>query len=83
MRYACGVDEKGEVIDVRDPMVERFRAVAAEAGGDPGRTVDGFLALREVFGTDLPADPIFRGLLVRLLGELVDLGAAATVKRVG
>lgn len=83
MRYAGGVDEKGEAIDVRDPMVERFKAIAAEAGGDPGRIVDGFLALREVFGTDLPADPLFRALLVQLLGNLFELGAAATVERVG
>ncbi|MFD1941846.1 mannitol dehydrogenase family protein [Paradevosia shaoguanensis] len=82
MRYATGTDEKGDPIDVRDPMVDRFRAIAAEAGRDAERLVDGFLGLREVFGTDLPDDPTFRALLVRLLTSLLEQGAAATVGQV-
>ena len=83
MRYAMGVDENGEAIDVRDPMAARFSAIAAEAGRDPERLVDGFIGLREIFGTDLPADGAFRGLLVVLLRSLLENGSAATVARVG
>jgi len=82
MRYALGIDEAGRPIDVRDPLAGRFAAIAAEHGRDPERLVDAFLALREVFGTDLPGRPAFRAVLVRHLASLLERGAAATVAAV-
>ena len=79
MRYVSGQDEAGKAIDVRDPLSARFAAVAAEAGGDAGRLADGLLAIREVFGTDLPADPRFTGPVREALASLYRQGAAATV----
>jgi fructuronate reductase len=79
MRYASGTDEKGEPIDVRDPLHERFAAIAAKAGGDPAALVDGYLGIREVFGDRLPADKAFRALLEQHMKSLVGRGAAATV----
>ncbi len=80
MRYVSGQDEAGQPIDVRDPLAARFAAVAAEAGGDAGRLADGLLAIREVFGTDLPADPRFTGPVRAALTSLYRQGAAATVE---
>jgi fructuronate reductase len=82
MRYASGTDEKGEPIDVRDPLRERFAAIAAKAGGDPAALVDGYLGIREVFGDSLPADKAFRALLEQHMKSLVERGAAATVAAV-
>jgi fructuronate reductase len=44
MRYAAGTDEQGRRIEVADPLAERFRLVAAEAGADPTALARGFLA---------------------------------------
>ncbi|HEY4200139.1 MAG TPA: mannitol dehydrogenase family protein [Devosiaceae bacterium] len=79
MRYVKGVDEKGEAIDVRDPLAARFKAIADAAGSDPAKLVDGLLAVREVFGSELPGNTVFRETLVRHLGSLFQRGAAATV----
>ena len=34
MRYVTGIDEKGDAIDVRDPLAARLRAIADAAGPD-------------------------------------------------
>ncbi|GGF19314.1 mannitol dehydrogenase [Youhaiella tibetensis] len=83
MRYAAGVDEQGNTIDVRDPMVERFRAVAAASGQDPKKLAEGLLAIREIFGSDLAGDDRFRSEVTRLLAALYENGAAAVVAQVG
>jgi len=54
MRYVAGTDETGQPIDVRDPLAERFHALAAEASG-PAETVAALLGVREVFPEDLAA----------------------------
>src|SRR5690606_16125775 len=59
MRYVTGSDERGEAIEVKDPLAPRLRAIAAEAGRDPERLVDGLLAVSEVFGADLPPNEVF------------------------
>ncbi|TDT93802.1 fructuronate reductase [Azorhizobium sp. AG788] len=79
MRYVSGTDEKGSAIDVRDPLAARFKAVAEVAGPDAERLADGLLAVREVFGADLPADPRFTGAVKAALGRLYAQGAAASV----
>lgn len=80
MRYVSGTDEKGSAIDVRDPLAARFKAVAEAAGPDAERLADGLLAVREVFGADLPADPRFTGAVKAALGRLYAQGAAASVE---
>jgi fructuronate reductase len=60
MRYVGGVDERGQSIDVRDPLAGQFRAICADAGdADPDARVRGLLSLSAIFGDDLPADPRF------------------------
>ena len=54
MRYASGIDDAGQPIDVRDPLAERFAAIAATAM-TPEQTVDGFLSLKDVFSEDIAA----------------------------
>ncbi len=80
MRYASGTDEKGAAIDVRDPLADRFKAIAGEAGDDPAALVAGFLGLREVFGVDLPQDDALRATITAHLASLIDNGALATVR---
>jgi mannitol 2-dehydrogenase len=73
-RYAEGVDETGEPIDVQDQLRDQLMARAAEQG------VDGldFVANRDLFG-DLVDDERFVTEYRRALRSLHERGAAATV----
>lgn len=78
MRYVGGVDENGQPIDVRDPMVERLRA-ASDSATDAAGKVAAFLELQSIFGSDLPDAEAFRAELVTALERLQRDGAARTV----
>jgi fructuronate reductase len=79
IRYASGRDEHGQPIDVADPLAPRFAAIAAEAGRDAVALAQGFFAIGEVFGTDLPADRRFTAPVTRHLAALLTRGSRATV----
>jgi len=81
MRYVTGRDERGQRIEVDDPMAGRLRAIAMSAGNDPGRLVEGYLGVGEVFGEDLPGNDLFRDTLIRHLSSLLQFGTVETVKR--
>jgi fructuronate reductase len=81
MRYVTGIDEKGQPIDVRDPLAIRLRALADEAGPVAERLAPTLFSVREVFGTDLPADPRFTLRVEAALDQLFAVGARATVNR--
>lgn len=57
MRYVSGVDDAGVTIDVRDPLSDKIRAIAAAS--DEDQRVAALLTLQEVFGNDLPHNPAF------------------------
>ncbi|KQZ99849.1 mannitol dehydrogenase [Mesorhizobium sp. Root157] len=79
MRYACGTDEKGRQIDVRDPLAAAMRS--RTQGMDTASELSGaLLQLEQVFGIDLPANPEFRASVEMALGRLLRSGAAATVQ---
>ena len=79
MRHAAGRDEQGRAIAVADPLAPRFREIAARAGSDPAALAAGFLALREVFGDDLPRAERFTAAVAGWLDSLLAKGARATV----
>ncbi|WP_417310776.1 mannitol dehydrogenase family protein [Devosia sp.] len=83
MRYVTGRDEKGEAIDVKDPMASRLREIADAAGGDPERLATGLMALPEIFGADLPENPAFTGPVILALKSLYATGASVTATAVG
>lgn len=49
MRYVSGTDDRGNAIDVRDPLSEKFNAIA-EASSDAER-VNALLTLKEILAT--------------------------------
>jgi fructuronate reductase len=81
MRYVSGRDESGREIRVSDPLAAELAHVAAEAHGDAAALARSLLALRAVFGVDLPADPRFANSVTAWLNELFERGAARTVAR--
>jgi len=81
MRYVTGRDERGATIDVRDPIAARLAAIARDCGPEPRALADAYLAVREVFGDDLPRQEVFVEALRRSLASLCEHGARATVER--
>ena len=78
MRYVTGVDEKGQPIDVRDPMAASLRRAADDAGLDAKRLAAALMGFEQIFGRDLPADPRFTGAVTTALDSLIHNGSRAT-----
>lgn len=57
MRYVSGVDDAGVTIDVRDPLSDKIHAKVAASRED--QRVSALLSLSEIFGDDLPHNPVF------------------------
>jgi len=76
-RYAEGVDEQGEPIDVVDPLKDTLMANARRQREDP----DAFIANRELFA-DLVDDRRFVAVYRSALRSLHERGARATVESV-
>ena len=74
-RYAEGVDERGDPIEVVDPLRERLVAAARRQRVDP----TAFLRVREVFG-DLAEHDRFTTAYTAALASLHERGARATVR---
>jgi fructuronate reductase len=81
MRYVTGIDEAGQPIDVKDPHAARLRAIADAAGRSGAALADGLLGVREIFGTDLSANPQFRTQVAAHLDALFRDGALETVRK--
>jgi fructuronate reductase len=81
MRYVTGRDESGQAIDVRDPLAETLRTIAATAGPSAERLVPALLDVEAIFGTDLPANPRFRAAVTTALDQLLSVGSRAAVAR--
>ena len=79
MRYVGGIDDAGQPIDIRDPMLATLQqAVSSSQDGEP--RVAALLALKSVFGEQLPADAAFVAEVTRAYLSLRDRGACQTVK---
>jgi mannitol 2-dehydrogenase len=74
-RYAEGIDEQGQPIDVVDRLADRLMATARQQREEPLA----FISNRDVFG-DLVEDPRFTALYESALTSLHRNGARATVK---
>lgn len=82
MRYVVGIDEKGENIDVRDPLAMRMMAIAADAGDDAEALYEGLMSLGEVFGSDLVGNQAFGETVATHLDSLFEAGVKETVRGV-
>lgn len=82
IRYAGGIDDKGDEIDVRDPHADKLRAITVEADGDPEALVHAFLKRVEIFGGDLPTSAIFQQQLITHMRQLLADGALKTVEKI-
>ena len=78
MRYVGGIDERGQPIDVRDPMAARLKALSDSAPGPAGK-VAALLSVREIFPAALSDDADFRAALVDACALLAECGARGAV----
>ena len=78
MAYVTGSDEKGNAIDVRDPLRDVLRRKADAAGRQAARLAPALLSVTEIFGGDLPADPIFTAAVTQALDSLFRIGSRQT-----
>ena len=77
MRYVGGVDERGQPIDVRDPLADRMRSLSDQASS-PKDAVDALLSVSEVFGPTV--DPAVRKGIQAAYERLVESGAEASAR---
>jgi fructuronate reductase len=79
MRYVTGSDEKGQPIDVRDPLARELAATAKAAGPVAERLAPALLDVRSIFG-EFGNDPRLRGSVTHALAQLYEAGARETVR---
>ena len=79
MRYVTASDEKGQAIDVRDPMASELAAIARAAGPVADRLASALLEVRSIFGA-LGTDPRMRNAVTRALSRLYEQGARQAVQ---
>jgi mannitol-1-phosphate/altronate dehydrogenase len=77
IRYVSGTDDRGNDIDVRDPLSGKIRAIV-DASGDADR-VNALLELSEVFGQDLVQNGRFVEAVNQAYQRIVHHGARQTV----
>lgn len=79
MRYVGGIDESGNVIDVRDPLAARLKALS-DGAGTPSEKVAALLSVREVFSAD-QAEAL-KGPVTAAYQRLLEIGARDSIKEV-
>ncbi len=75
-RYAEGVDEDGQPIDVKDRLADRLKAAAARQHDEPLA----FVSDREIFG-DLIDEPVFVAAYREALDSLHAVGSRGTLEK--
>lgn len=81
MRYVTGIDEQGLPIDVRDPLRATLQDRARKAGLAAERLAPALLAVEEIFGRDLPANPVFTQAVTAALDSLIRHGSRETCRK--
>ena len=79
MRYVSGVDDAGQAIDVRDPLVDKIKQLVGASQQE--ERVSALLSLEEIFGKDLPGNPQFVADVTAAWHQLVKSGAREAVAK--
>lgn len=80
IRYVSGVDEKGNAIEVSDPLAATLRQLTDANAGNPEAMVKAVVSLSQVFGTDLINETRFIEGVTRWLKSFYDKGVLETVR---
>ncbi|WP_296228722.1 fructuronate reductase [uncultured Enterobacter sp.] len=77
IRYVSGTDERGDEIDVRDPLIDKIQSIV-KSSSEADR-VNALLTLSEVFGQDLPHNSVFVNAVNEAYQRLTRSGARQAV----
>lgn len=80
IRYVSGVDEKGQAIDVSDPLAAKLREITDANSGNPAATVKAVVAVSQVFGADLINEQRFIDGVTQWLSAFYEQGVLASIK---
>jgi len=78
MRYVGGVDERGEAIEVCDPLLPVIQA-AVQGSAEGESRVKALLGIETIFEKELPLDAEFVDAVMSAYAALLKNGAKATV----
>ncbi|MOA47185.1 hypothetical protein D3C78_1697990 [compost metagenome] len=78
MRYVGGTDERGNAIEVCDPLLTVIQA-AVNGSAEGESRVQALLGIEAIFGKELPLEKTFVGAVMKAYLTLVEKGAQATV----
>jgi fructuronate reductase len=81
MRYVTGTDEKGQPIDVRDPLRDELRKRADTAGLVASQLAPALLSIEKIFGNDLAENQGFVSSVTAALDSLITQGASHTLNK--
>jgi fructuronate reductase len=79
MRYVGGRDEKGEPIDVRDPLAAELKALS-DSADNADKKVEALLGVGKVFPAELARHAAFRKALIESYKGLIEKGAREMTK---
>jgi fructuronate reductase len=81
IRYVSGVDERGNVIEVSDPLAAELRTLSDVNAGNVEATVRAIVGLPKVFGQDLINEERFIATTVGWLEKFYSQGVLKTVQQ--
>ena len=79
MRYVCGKDELGVAINVEDPLVSLLTLQTESFATQPEVVVNNLLGIKEIFGSELPANLSFKTKVEEAFCSLSSIGVQKTV----
>ncbi|CAH3799378.1 TPA: fructuronate reductase [Enterobacter hormaechei] len=79
MRYVSGLDDKGQKIDIVDPLFARYQAIHQQYHSAQER-VRALLAIESIFGRDLPENSSFVNAVMETYVRLEQRGARAVLE---
>ncbi|UHL63225.1 mannitol dehydrogenase family protein [Paralcaligenes sp. KSB-10] len=79
IRYLMGRDEQHGVLAINDPMADVLAQALARASTQADDLVAAVLGFAQVFGRDLPGNPVFVRSVVHALQNLLSQGVRATL----
>ena len=80
IRYVSGVDEKGQWIEVSDPLAKELRAACDANQGDPAGMVKAVAAIQKIFGPDLMDEARFIKTTTQWLESFYAKGVLTSIK---
>lgn len=80
IRYVSGVDEKGAMIEVSDPLAKELRAACDANQGNPAGMVKAVVGIQKVFGADLINEARFVQTTTQWLERFYEKGVLTSVQ---